>query len=198
MPRVRSARVPPALLAWEGDALALEASGNLLTTAAGFSGNGVFRINAVSKAATILDPGIKSRRWLDLAVESDGTILVAGLQKSTGNGVYRIDPSSGVATALNNTYPWHRPTGITVTPDGDIYVADAGVCAPDGTCSGGQIVSVDPSTGAVAPLSSGGFIAGELDLVPMPEPDFDSSLAAGLAALLWLAHRRRPRRSTRV
>jgi hypothetical protein len=188
----------PALLAWEGDALALESSGNLLTTAAGFSGNGVFRIDAVTKAATILDPGLKSRRWLDLAVESDGTILVAGLQNSTGNGVYRIDPGNGEATALNNTYPWQRPTGIAVTPDGDIYVADAGVCAPDGTCSGGQIVSVDPITGAVAPLASGGFIAGELDLVPMPEPDLDTSLAAGLCALLWLAHRRRVQRSLRV
>jgi len=190
--------VPPALLAWEGDTLALEASGNLLTTAAGFSGNGVFRINAVTKAATILDPGLKSRRWLDLAVESNGTILVAGLQNSTGNGVYRIDPSSGVPTALNNTYPWQRPTGIAVTPTGAIYVADAGVCAPDGTCSGGQIVSVNPTTGAVAPLASGGFIAGELDLVPMPEPDFDSALAAGLLTVLWLAHRRRAQRGMRI
>ena len=183
----------PALGAWEGDTLALEASGHLLTTAVGFSGNGVFRIHSVTKAVTILDPGIKSRRWLDLAVESDGTILVAGLQNSTGNGVYRINPSSGAQTALNNTYPWQRPTGITVTPGGEIYVADAGVCAPDGTCSDGQIVSVDGTTGAVAPVSSGGFIAGELDLVPMPEPDFDSALAAGLLGLLWLAHRRRAR-----
>ena len=190
--------VPPSLLSWDGDALALEATGNLLTSATGFSGNGVFRINAATKAVTILDPGIKSRRWLDLAVEADGTILVAGLQNSIGNGVYRIDPSSGAATALNNTYPWQRPTGITVTPGGAIYVADAGVCASDGSCSGGKIVSVDPSSGAITPLASGGFIAGELDLVPMPEPGRSSALAAGLLSVLCLARRRRAQHRVRA
>jgi probable HAF family extracellular repeat protein len=184
----------PALVAWEGDALALDASGNLLTTATGFSGNGVFRINAATKAVTILDPGLKSRRWLDLAVEADGTILVAGLQNSTGNGVYRIDPSTGAATALNNTYPWQRPTGIAVGPVGQIWVADAGVCASDGTCSGGKIVTVDRVTGAVAPLASGGFIAGELDLVPMPEPSRVAALTAGALCLLALARWRRSAR----
>ncbi len=182
------------LLGWDGDALALEANGNLLVTGAGFLGNGVMRINAVTKAITVLDPTLASRKWLDLAVEANGAILAAGLQNTTGHGVYRIDPSTGAATALNNTYPWQRPTGIAVGPGGDIYVADAGVCASDGSCSGGKIVTVDEVSGVVAPLSSGGFIAGELDLVALPEPDGIASLVAGALGLAC-ARGRRARRN---
>ena len=124
-----------------------------------------------------------------LAVEADGTILAVGFNFGVGTGVYRVSPTTGVATALNDSYGWQMPTGVAITAAGDIYVADAGVCA-DGMCAGGEIVHVDPSTGAVTPLSAGGLIGGELDLVVLPEPGAGTGLAAGIAVLLALGRRR--------
>jgi hypothetical protein len=103
--------------------------------------------------------------------------------------VYRVDPVTGIATALNDTYGWQMPTGVAVTASGEIYVADSGVCADD-ACVGGEIVHVDPSTGAVTPLSSGGAIGGEIDLVVLPEPSTTLSWGAGAAALAGLSRRR--------
>jgi probable HAF family extracellular repeat protein len=183
----------PALGAWHGDSLALEASGDFVAGGLSIFGDGVYRVDASTQAVSILEPGFAELRWLDLAVEADGTILAAGFEYDLGTGVYRIDPSSGVATALNNSYGWQRPTGIAVDADGDIYVADSGVCA-DGACAGGEIVHVDPTTGAATPLSSGGFIAGEMDVIAVPEPGRIWLLASGvlgLAALQGLRTRRR-------
>jgi sugar lactone lactonase YvrE len=145
---------------------------------------------------SILSPGFEELRWLDLAVEGDGTILAAGFKYNVATGVYRVDPGTGVSTALNNTHGWQRPTGIAVAATGDIYIADAGVCS-DGTCAGGEIVRIDPVSGAVTPLASGGFIAGELDLVVLPEPETRAMWLAGAAALAALARRRSSRRALR-
>jgi MYXO-CTERM domain-containing protein len=179
----------PLLGAWHGDTLAQEANGDLVATALSLYGDGVYRITT-AQVVSVLKPGFDDLRWLDLAVEGDGTILAVGYEYDLGTGVYRVDPVSGEATALNNTHAWQMPTGVAIGAGGDIYVADAGVCA-DGACSGGEIVHVDPSTGAVTPLASGGFIGGELDLVVLPEPSGGLAWGAGLAALAALGRRRR-------
>jgi len=135
-------------------------------------------------------------RGLDLAVEpgpAPQDILAVGFLYSAGTtGVYRIDPSTGLATPLNDTYGWQRPTGITVSSAGDIYVADAGACA-GGTCTGGEIVHVDPVSGTATPLSSGGFIAGEMDVTYLPEPGPLWLLLSGVGGVLVLHRLRRSR-----
>ncbi|MGH0030718.1 MAG: hypothetical protein ACQGVC_13065 [Myxococcota bacterium] len=178
----------PLLGVWHGDTLAVESNGDFVTTGLSLYGDGVYRITT-AKAVSVLKPGFDDLRWLDLAVESDGTILAVGFEYGAGTGVYRVDPSTGDATALNNGYGWQMPTGVALGAAGDIWVADAGVCT-DGVCVGGEIVHVDPSSGAVTPLSSGGYLGGEIDLVVLPEPGGLSGLAAGVLALAALARRR--------
>ena len=191
----------PVIGLWHGDALALESSGDLLVTGLSLFGDGVFRIDAGTASATILLPGFDDLMWLDLAVEADGTILAVGFEFDQGTGLYRVDPVTGVATALNNTYGWQTPTGVAIDASGDVYVADAGVCA-DGSCTGGQIVHVDPVSGTATQLSTGGFLAGEIDLVVVPEPGLASTLGPGLLALVALRRRRArrpaPRKSAAV
>jgi hypothetical protein len=71
---------------------------------------------------------------------------------------------------------WLRPGAVAVAPDGTLSVADAG------RCSGGKTASVHPLSGVGAPISSGGYLAGDLDLlVAVPEPAGFVPLAAAVA-----------------
>jgi probable HAF family extracellular repeat protein len=185
----------PALGDWHGDSLAVEANGDFVAGGLSLWGDGVYRITTAG-AASILRTGFEELRWLDLAVEADGTILAAGFKYNVATGVYRVDPVTGESTPLNNTYGWDRPAGIAVAPNGDVFVADAGICS-DGTCAGGEIVRIDPVSGAVTPLSTGGFIAGELDLVVLPEPAALASWIAGAGLVAALARRRSSQRALR-
>jgi hypothetical protein len=182
--------VLPTLTAWEGDSLAREASGNWVTTATGFDGNGVFRIDGSTAAVSVLDPTYKALLWRDLAVESSGAILAVG-SVGAATGVFRVDPGSGLATPLNTSFAWQRPTAVTVDASGAIFVADAGSCNGT-TCTGGLIARVDPVSGAATPLASGGWIAGDMDAVAVPEPGAGARVIA-LLALSVLARRRRLR-----
>jgi hypothetical protein len=177
----------PELSNWEGDSLAREASGSWVVTALGGLGNGVFRIDGNTAAISVLDPTFKALAWRDLAVESSGSILAVG-SLGAATGVFRVNATNGTATALNTSFGWQRPTGVTVDAGGAIFVADAGSCT-NSVCTGGQIVRVDPVTGSATPLASGGSIAGEMDLVALPEPGPAARYAAVLA-LVWLARRR--------
>jgi hypothetical protein len=97
-------------------------------------------------------------------------------------GVFRIHPATGAIAVLNDGFAWQLPTAVAVDGSGEIFVADAGLCA-DGLCAGGQIVYVDPASGAATALTSGGHITGEMDLAFVPEPDGLTGLLAGLVAL---------------
>jgi hypothetical protein len=176
------------LAGFHGDTLAVEQSGSFVTTGLSFFGDGVFRVTP-TPSVSILKPGFENLLWFDLAVEADQQILAVGYKSPAATGIYRVSPTTGASTPLNTSYSWQLPTGVAVDAQGDIYVADAGVCA-DGLCSGGKIVRVDPGTGAVTPVSSGGLISGELDVIVLPEPDGTAMLAIGIAALALL-HRAR-------
>jgi probable HAF family extracellular repeat protein len=179
--------------AWHGDTLAVEQNGDFVTTGLSLYGDGVYRVDHPTATASILKPGFEDLQWLDLAVEADATILAVGYDYDVATGVYRVNPLTGASTPLNNSYGWQTPTGVAVDAAGEIYVADAGACA-GGACSGGRIVRVDPDSGAVTVLSSGGLIAGELDLVVLPEPGEWSMLLSAIAGLALLHRIRASRR----
>jgi len=146
-----------------GDSLAREASGSLLVTGFGATGDGVFRIGAGGSPVTKVTPGFSGDTWHDLAVEASGQILAVGTRFGVGTGVFRIDPTTGARTALSTT-SWVDPRAVAVAPSGTIYVADAGTCT-EASCSGANVVQVDPVSGARSNVRSGGSITGEMDLV---------------------------------
>jgi probable HAF family extracellular repeat protein len=158
---------PPDLANLAGESLAREPGGDLLVTgmgsAGGLLGDGVFRIDATTLAATNLTPDFSFDKWVDLALESDGKILVVGVDFPLNPGVFRIDPATGVDTPVNDGPDWKTPTAVVVNSAGEIFVADAGDCDGSG-CTGGHIAKVDPVSGARTAVWSGGLIQSQMDL----------------------------------
>jgi probable HAF family extracellular repeat protein len=173
-----------------GGTLVRESSGDLLTTGASLYGDGVFRVDVATQTASVLEPGFTSNLWLDLAMEDEDTVLGVGAALGSGPGVYRIDATTGAATPLSVGSPWVTPVAVARASGGEIYVADAGTCA-GGSCSGGSIAQVDPISGARTPISTGGFIQGEMDIaIAVPEPGGLGMLLAGIACLVAVGRKR--------
>ena len=146
-------------------------------------GDGVFRVDEGTQTASILLGGFHDLKWLDLAIESDDTILAVGFKYDQATGVYRVDPTTGVASVLNNSHGWQLPTAVAVDTSDQIYVADAGVCA-DGICTGGEIVHVDPVTGVATQVSDRGADRGRAGsrLHPGAGPYGDAAVGRRAAA----------------
>lgn len=180
--------VAGAISLFVGDALARETTGDLLVTGFGPLGDGIFRVGATGTPVTKVTPGFSGDTWQDLAVESSGNILAAGTRFGVGTGVFRVHPSTGARTSLSSGSPWVDPMAIAVGTGGQVYVADAGTCT-EVSCSGSQVVQLDPATGARLFVRSGGFITGEMDLAVVRERpacgdglDNDSDLATDFPA----------------
>ena len=154
----------PLLSAWNGDALTLEASGNLLITGLSLYGDGVYRVTPAA-AVSILKTGFDNVKWLDLALEASGTIVAVGFDFDVDTGVYRINPGTGVFNPLNIAFAWQTPTGVAVPRRQDLRGRRGQLLG--GTCTGGKIVSVNPPP--APPHSSPRRLhRRELDLVACP------------------------------
>jgi DNA-binding beta-propeller fold protein YncE len=121
----------------------------------------VYTANSFSTGAVILrtEPGSGSlveisrngpqgnlvQRPYDLAVESDGKLVVADLGEPNrkDGAVIRVDPLTGLQSLVSSGGEFFDPAGIAVAPDGQIYVVDNR--APD---NDGAVIRVDPRTGA--------------------------------------------------
>ncbi len=101
--------------------------------------------------------GTLFQRPYDLAVESDGNLVVADLGEPNrrDGAVIRVDPLTGSQRLVSSGGDFFDPAGIAVAPDGQLYVVDNR--APD---NDGAVIRVDPRTGAQTPVSVGG----QLDL----------------------------------
>jgi sugar lactone lactonase YvrE len=90
------------------------------------------------------------RRPYDLAVEADGSLVVADMgQPNVQDGsVIRVDPLTGRQRLVSGGAPGNLlldPSGIAIGPGGQLFVLDTGV---SGSVVGGGVWRVDPQTGA--------------------------------------------------
>jgi DNA-binding beta-propeller fold protein YncE len=121
----------------------------------------VYTANSFSSGAVILrtDPasgslvevsrngtqGTLFQRPYDMAVEADGSLVVAdlGVPNARDGAIIRVDPLTGVQSLVSSGGEFYDPAGIAVAPDGRLYVVDNR--APD---DDGAVIKVDPRTGA--------------------------------------------------
>jgi len=125
---------------------------------------GVVRVDPSSGATTpvALDlAGIPG----GVALEASGDILlslwlcVSPLCPAVDHALARIDPVAGTHTILSYS-GFLAPGGVAIEAGGIIVVADGGFFG--GT--GGQVLRVDPVTGAKTVVSSGGLVEGATDV----------------------------------
>ncbi|MGE0796533.1 MAG: Ig-like domain-containing protein [Acidimicrobiia bacterium] len=86
-----------------------------------------------------------------IAVETDGSVLVAGRGAGGGPGdfakVIRVDPDGGATQVLTSGGLLSVPVDVDVAADGAIYAVDEG-----GT---GRVIRIDPASGAQTLIASG-------------------------------------------
>jgi sugar lactone lactonase YvrE len=139
---------------------AVEADGKLLIAdIQAFSGaalggqGGVIRVDPATGAQTAAASGGAFIHPMDVAVEADGSLLVADIQAVGGAGaIIRVAPATGAQSVVCSG---GRPTALAVEADGKIlFTAEADF---DG---GAGVIRVDPSSGATTQLSSRGSFRG--------------------------------------
>jgi sugar lactone lactonase YvrE len=154
----------------EPTGIALESTGTIVVadiSAFGGLEGGVFRVNAVTGARTLLSAngspaGPQFENPWDVAVAPDGLIYVVDAGNTTSTGkVMSIDPVTGRRRLISeNGAPaggprFVYPRGITVDATGSLLVSDRDAFGGDG-----GIIRVDPVTGKRTTLSSNTSPAG--------------------------------------
>ncbi|MBA3261875.1 MAG: hypothetical protein H0T69_05300 [Thermoleophilaceae bacterium] len=116
----------------------------------------------------------------DLAVEADGSILVAdmGVRNQKDGAVIRVDPFTGRQTVVSSGDNFYDPSGIAIGPGGVLYVLDNLAGADSGA-----VIRVDPSTGAQQLIASDFNPLGLFDLPFGIAVDSDGSLVVVNRAL---------------
>jgi DNA-binding beta-propeller fold protein YncE len=87
----------------------------------------------------------------DLAVEADGSLLVAdmGVRNQKDGAIIRVDPFTGRQSVVSSGGLFYDPSGIAIGPGGILYVLDnlAGT-------NSGAVIRVNPGTGQQQLISS--------------------------------------------
>jgi DNA-binding beta-propeller fold protein YncE len=157
-----------AVMLMSGTAHAAPGDPYVIYTANSFSSGAVIlRTDPVSGALTEVSrngpQGTLFRRPYDLAVEADGSLVVAdlGVPNARDGAIIRVDPLTGVQSLVSSGGEFYDPAGIAVAPDGQLYVVDNR--APD---NDGAVIKVDPQTGEQKLISVRSDLPGfdELDL----------------------------------
>jgi Ca2+-binding RTX toxin-like protein len=130
------------------DPNAFDGDGGLISVDPSTGAQRALSNNSISGQNLFTDPN-------GLALEPDGTIVVADPGASGGSGgLIRVDPDTGQQTPLssNAISPIHLfadPVNVVVAPSGRLMVADSS--ANGGT---GAVIGVDPSTGQQSLVSN--------------------------------------------
>ncbi len=109
----------------------------------------------------------------DMAVSSTGKIYLSHLVSFSPSFVSEIlglDPTNGTTTVISNGGDLVYLSGLTVQADGSL-VAAVQVPPSGGGPSPGQLVKVDPNTGAQTIITSGGNLIDTVDVVAEPNGD---------------------------
>ena len=105
----------------------------------------------------------------DLAVEADGSLLVADMgtlctpvqpRCAEDGRIIRVDPITGRQSLLVGGAPLVDPAGLALAPNGDIYVADNYEADGDGA-----VFRINRSSGAITSIAEGGLLDLPFDLV---------------------------------
>jgi DNA-binding beta-propeller fold protein YncE len=93
-----------------------------------------------------------------VAVDRDGTLVVADLRRKEPGRIVRVDPASGAVTTIADGWPLLAPTGIALDAGGDVLVADLDAGSrldfPSGSLAGtGALFRLAHATGVPVLLS---------------------------------------------
>ncbi|HYN49578.1 MAG TPA: PKD domain-containing protein [Thermoleophilaceae bacterium] len=150
--------------------LAVEANGNLLVADMGTlctpaeprcaEDGRIIRVDPITGRQSLLAGGAPLVDPAGLAVAPNGAIYVADNYEADNSGrVIRIDPASGAQAVIAEGPPLDLPFGILVDRDGSLVVSNRvlpGSCAP---ALVGNLVRIQPNTGAQELLSSGSLFS---------------------------------------
>jgi DNA-binding beta-propeller fold protein YncE len=145
-----------AVLVLPGTASAAPGDPHVVYLANSFAGGPVIlRLDPASGAVAEVSrngaQGNLFQRPYDLAVEADGSLVVADLgQPNRRDGaLIRVDPLTGRQSLLSSGGSFFDPTGVAVGHGGQLWVVDSR--APD---NDGAVIRVDPATGAQSVVST--------------------------------------------
>ena len=109
----------------------------------------IVAVDPVTGSQTLISSGGDFTNLTDVAFSQSGQLFVTDQNASTGalGAVFRVDPVTGQQTLVSSGGLFIHPQGLIVASNGEILVANA---------QGGNIISVDPSTGAQSVFATGG------------------------------------------
>ncbi len=134
--------------------VAVAQDGSLLVADFGYAPDVVIRIDGQTGAQSYVNStsssGFEEPR--SIALEADGTILV----RSITPPLVRLDPGTGMVTPIGGNFDLANSyQGVAVAPDGSIYTVRPNR-STDETPSPADVLRIDPGTGTVTVVSTGG------------------------------------------
>lgn len=119
--------------------LAIERTGNLI--ASDWDRREVVRIDPSTGTKTVLSRGPFDEGPVSVAVERDGSIVVAEAQYYGRGTVSRLDPATGARVVISTGGYLSMPFGLALDGNGNIIIGDYN--APGGAA----VIRIDPGTG---------------------------------------------------
>lgn len=157
--------------------ITLDAAGQIFVADAdAFGGSGgIIRVDPVTGAQTVVSSGGDFVGPVRIAVGSTGQLFVSDQSAfrtgTTVGGIFQVDPVTGAQTVIYNSSGGGFPQGlqgIALDGAGQILVAFQG--HPDFNVPDG-VARIDPLTGAVTVISSGGSFVGPVGIAVVPGCD---------------------------
>ncbi len=158
----------------DGDGIAVEPSGTYVISSWNYQTqtSQVVRVNPTTGAQTLVTTTPIAGAVDGIAVSSQGTIYLSITSEpgpSFTAELVRLDQASGLSTVVSSGGTDDLFNGLTTLSDGNVVVADQ-VSSGSGPPIG-QLVEIDPSTGAQSIISSAGDLVDTLDVIAEPSGD---------------------------
>ena len=80
-----------------------------------------FEIGAVPRVVVTSEPLVMPTA---VAIDRDGTLVVADLRRDEPGRIVRVDPTTGAVTPIADGWPLLTPIGLAIEASGDLLVAD--------------------------------------------------------------------------